>query len=305
MAQRSASQAMGGRNEAANPFIVDAVGDALSAPSDSRGAPTTLSLVIPAYNEEARLPALLEVLGTSAASAVRRSGMELVEVLIVDDGSTDRSREMLEVAAGRDARLKPVLDFEENRGKGAAFAAGVERARGDYVLLADVDLSTPLDELPKLTVAIREGADIAIGSRAVAGAVVERGPLHRKVLGKAFNRAVRLLIGLRLRDTQNGFKLFPTNAAKRLLAEQRCPGFAFDVELLMRADRAGLRIAEVPITYLHDSRSSVRVASASLKMLRDVSGLAYRLRIRRLDDGDVRPSLRDTTLAEISADDSD
>lgn len=305
MAQRSASQAMGGRNEAANPFIVDAVGDALSAPSDSRGAPTTLSLVIPAYNEEARLPALLEVLGTSAASAVRRSGMELVEVLIVDDGSTDRSREMLEVAAGRDARLKPVLDFEENRGKGAAFAAGVERAQGDYVLLADVDLSTPLDELPKLTAAVREGADIAIGSRAVAGAVVERGPLHRKVLGKAFNRAVRLLIGLRLRDTQNGFKLFPTNAAKRLLAEQRCPGFAFDVELLMRADRAGLRIAEVPVLYLHDSRSSVRVASASLKMLRDVSGLAYRLRIRRLDDGDVRPSLRDTTLAEISADDSD
>ena len=206
--------------------------------------------------------------------------MELLEVLIVDDGSTDRSRVMLAEAAQHDERLKPVLDYAQNRGKGAAFASGVKRACGDYVLLADVDLSTPLDELPKLTAAIETGADIAIGSRAVAGAVVERGPRHRKILGNTFNGAVRLLTGLRLRDTQNGFKLFPTEAAKRLLAEQTCPGFAFDVELLMRADQAGLRIAEVPVLYLHDARSSVRVASASMEMLKDVSSLAYRLRWR-------------------------
>lgn len=266
--------------------------------------PTTLSLVIPAYNEEARLTALLEVLATSAGAAVERAGMELVETLIVDDGSTDRTRRMLEEAEEGDARVKPVLDFAQNRGKGAAFASGVERARGDYVLLADVDLSTPLEELPKLTAAIHAGADIAIGSRAVAGAIVERGPLHRKVLGNTFNGAVRLLTGLRLRDTQNGFKLFPTDPAKRLLAEQTCPGFAFDVELLMRADQAGLRIAEVPVRYVHDSRSSVRVASASMEMLRDVSGLAYRLRARRARRRNVR-SPRATTLAEIPADDPD
>jgi dolichyl-phosphate beta-glucosyltransferase len=285
------------------PFIVRAVGDDPFAAGPS-AMPIGLSLVIPAYNEEARLPALLDVLGTGAVSVVRQGGMELVEVLIVDDGSTDRTREMLEVAASRDARLKPVLDFDENRGKGAAFAAGVERAQGDYVLLADVDLSTPLGELPKLIAAIRKGADIAIGSRAIAGAVVERGPLHRKVLGNTFNRAVRLLTGLRLRDTQNGFKLFPADSAKRLLAEQICPGFAFDVELLMRANQSGLRIAEVPIVYLHDSRSSVRVASTSLEMLRDVSGLAYRLRLRR-PSRDARPSFRSAGLAEVSADDSD
>jgi dolichyl-phosphate beta-glucosyltransferase len=221
---------------------------------------------------------LLEVLATTADAAVSEAGMVLVEVLIVDDGSIDRTAEMLRAAAEGNPRLRPVIEFERNRGKGAAFAAGVERAEGDYVLLADVDLSTPLGELSKLTAAIRQGADIAIGSRAVAGAVVERGPLHRKVLGEAFNGAVRLLTGLRLRDTQNGFKLFPTEVARRLLAGQTCPGFAFDVELLMRADRAGLRIAEVPILYLHDSRSSVRVGSAGMKMLRDVGGLAYRLR---------------------------
>jgi dolichyl-phosphate beta-glucosyltransferase len=260
--------------------MVRAVRDESAAVPAPGGAPETLSLVIPAYNEEARLPALFDALATGADAAVSSAGMELLEVLIVDDGSTDRSRAMLEEATVLDGRLKPVLDYKQNRGKGAAFATGVERARGDYVLLADVDLSTPLGELPKLTAAIRGGADIAIGSRAVAGAVVERGPLHRKVLGNTFNGAVRMLTGLRLRDTQNGFKLFPADAAKRLLAEQTCPGFAFDVELLMRADQAGLRIAEVPILYLHDARSSVRVASASVEMLKDVAGLSYRLRVR-------------------------
>lgn len=239
---------------------------------------TTLSIVIPAYNEQARLPALFAALAADADAAVDEAGMELVEALIVDDGSSDRTAAMLREAAAENPRLVPVRAYEENRGKGAAFAAGVERARGEYVLLADVDLSTPLGELPKLSAAIEAGADIAIGSRAVPGAVVERGPLHRKLLGESFNGAVRLLTGLRLRDTQNGFKLFPADAAKQLVAEQTCPGFAFDVELLMRADRAGLRIAEVPILYLHDARSSVRVGSAGIKMLRDVSGLAYRLR---------------------------
>lgn len=265
-------------------------------------APATLSLVIPAYNEQARLPALLEVLATSATAAVEQAGMELVETLIVDDGSTDRTAAMLEAAAEENPRLAPVLEFDRNRGKGAAFAAGVERARGEYVLLADVDLSTPLGELRKLTAAIRGGADIAIGSRAVAGAVVERGPLHRKVLGNSFNGAVRLLTGLHLRDTQNGFKLFPTDAARRLLAGQTCPGFAFDVELLMQADRAGLKIAEVPILYLHDARSSVRVGSAGAKMLRDVAGLSYRMRLR---DRGARRLPQRASLAELSADDSD
>jgi dolichyl-phosphate beta-glucosyltransferase len=237
------------------------------------GGEPTLSVVIPAYNEEARLPALLEKLAAEAEAAVAAAGMRLREILVVDDGSGDRTAELLRAAGAENELLEPVLDYKRNRGK------------GDYVLLADVDLSTPLGELGKLTAALERGAEIAIGSRAVPGAVVERGPLHRKIMGNTFNGAVRLMTGLKVRDTQNGFKLFPTEAVKRWAARQTTPGFAFDVELLMRAQREGLRIAEVPILYLHDSGSRLRVVSASPQMLREVAGLAYRLRLRKGRDG--------------------
>lgn len=237
----------------------------------------TLSLVIPAFNEEARLPALLDTLAKSAEAAVRSAEFELLEVVLVDDGSTDATRRMLSEAGAASPQLKPLFGSGENRGKGAAIAAGVAAAEGEFVLLADVDLSTPLEELPKLAVALREGADMAIGSRGLSGSVVDRGPAHRKLTGKAFSGAVRAMTGLRLRDTQNGFKLLPAAAAKEFFAQQICAGFAFDVELLLRAEIAGLRIAEVPVLYVHDSRSSVRVASASARMLWEVAVLSRRL----------------------------
>lgn len=262
----------------------------------------TLSLVIPAYNEQARLPGLLETLATTADAAVGRAGFELLEVVVVDDGSADRSRRLL--AEATLPKLRPVLDHDRNRGKGAAIADGVRRAQGDYVLLADVDLSTPLEELGKLAAALDSGADVAIGSRGVAGAVVERGPRHRKLTGRAFSGAVRLLTGVQVRDTQNGFKLLPTDAGKRLFAEQLCPGFAFDVELLLRAEMAGLRIAEVPVLYIHDARSRVQVASASPRMLREVADLAARLRPRR-SARRARTGRPQRWLADLPADDSD
>lgn len=236
---------------------------------------TTLSLVIPAYNEEQRLPALLEQLEGPADRDVAAAGFELVEAVVVDDGSEDRTAALLAAAAG--PKLRPVLDGG-HRGKGAAVARGVRAASGEHTLIVDADLSTPLGELGKLARAIERGADVAVGSRAVAGAVVERGPAHRKLTGRAFSLTVRALTGLPVRDTQNGFKLLRTGTARDLFAEQLCPGFAFDVELLLRAQRAGLRIAEVPVLYVHDARSHVRVAPASARMLAEVTRLAARLR---------------------------
>jgi dolichyl-phosphate beta-glucosyltransferase len=263
----------------------------------------TLSLVIPAYNEEARLPTLLKALAETADSAVASAGLELLEIVLVDDGSSDRTPQMLADAGAGNPKLKPVLGFGQNRGKGAAIAKGISCAEGDFVLLADVDLSTPLEELTKLTAVLREGTDIAIGSRGVPGAIVERGPTHRKLTGKAFSSAVRMLTGIKVSDTQNGFKLLPTDAAKRLFAEQLCPGFAFDVELLLRAEMEGLRIAEVPVLYIHDSRSRVQVASASPQMLRDVAVLAYRLKPRRSARRAEPPKQR--WLTDLPADDPD
>lgn len=240
----------------------------------------TLSLVIPAYNEEARLPALLETLSVSAQQAASDGGMELLESVVVDDGSSDRTPEILSEAAPRDEKLRPVLSIEENRGKGGAVAEGVRAAQGDYVLIADADLSTPLEELHKLTAAQHDGSEIVIGSRGIDKELIDRGPLHRRLTGRAFNKTVRLMTGLDVRDTQCGFKLLETNTAKRLFAQQTCPGFAFDVELLLRAKRDGIPIVEVPVIYIHDSRSRVRVTSATPEMLRDVAALSYRIRRR-------------------------
>jgi len=269
----------------------------------SRADKASLSVVVPAYNEEERLPALLDALDNSAQDAAADAGFALKETILIDDGSTDNTRKLLADVAG-DPGLRPVLEFDENRGKGAAVALGIKRARGDFVLMADADLSTPLEEMRKLSDAIRDGADIAIGSRAITGAVVERGPFHRKLTGSTFSAAVRVLTGLRVRDTQCGFKLLPTRLARWLLADQMCAGFAFDVEMLMRADFAGLSIAEVPILYVHDSRSSVKVGSASLEMLGDVIQFAYQLRWRAQTQAPPLGAGSDL-LAELPADDSD
>jgi dolichyl-phosphate beta-glucosyltransferase len=159
------------------------------------------------------------------------------------------------------------------RGKGGAVAIGLRAAQGEYSLLTDVDLSTPLADLSRLGEAIRGGADIAIGSRDLEGSNV-RAPVHRRQGGRLFNAAVRALTGLRIRDTQCGFKLMPTAIGRELTEQQISEGLAYDVELLVRAQAAGLRIAEVPVTYLHDHESRVSMATASPRMLVDVARVA-------------------------------
>lgn len=245
---------------------------AASAPS--------LSIVIPAFNEEQRLPRLIEELAMSAEPTAAESGFSFLEAVIVDDGSSDRTPDLLREAAVEHPFVR-LVSAERNRGKGAAIAAGVHAARGDSVLLTDLDLSTPLSDLSGLAQAVRDGADAAIGSRVAPGSVVKDAPAYRKRLGQGFNLTVRVLTGLRFRDTQCGFKLLTTAAARELLAVQTCRGWAYDVELLMRARIRGLEVAEVPVTYVHDPHSRMQIARASVRMLWDVVALSLRLRTRQ------------------------
>jgi dolichyl-phosphate beta-glucosyltransferase len=243
----------------------------------ARTAIPTVSLVIPIYNEERRLPRLLDVLEREAERDLARAGLELAEVLVVDDGSVDESSRLLRDRAGAIPVLRPLLRAGPNRGKGAAVAAGVMEARGEVVLVTDVDLSTPLVEAGGLLEAVQGGADVAIGSRGLDRSRVERSP-RRSVMGRSYNRLVRALTGLPYRDTQCGFKLLRTAAARALLERQISERYAFDVELLLRARSLGLRVAEVPVSWHEQRDSKVRLWTTGPVLILDTLALTWRLR---------------------------
>jgi dolichyl-phosphate beta-glucosyltransferase len=220
-----------------------------------------LSVVIPAYNEEARLPPTLQ----RVQDWLARSGLRS-EILVVDDGSRDGTVRVAEAAGVR------VLAGEPNRGKGYAVRRGMLEALGARRLMTDADLSTPIEDVTRLLSALDAGADVAIASRALAGSNVEiRQPWYRENMGRLFNLVVRALLLPSLRDTQCGFKLFTARAAETAFRAARLDGFSFDVEVLYLAHRAGLRIAEVPVTWRNDEATRVRTlqgAQAFLDVLR-------------------------------------
>ena len=238
----------------------------------SGAAPPSFSLVIPAYNETGRLPESLPV--------VRRfldeNGLaERWEVVVVDDGSTDGTAELVR-------KLAPwarVIEVVPNRGKGHAVRRGVLESGGGLVLVSDADLSTPLGEWRKLEAALADGG-IAIGSRALDAKLIGTfQPFYRRWMGKTFNLLVRILSGLDIHDTQCGFKLFDGAAARRLFAAARVDRFAWDVEILFLARRAGIPIAEVPVVWNDVLASRVRVVRDSARMAFDL------VRIRLLHRG--------------------
>jgi dolichyl-phosphate beta-glucosyltransferase len=239
---------------------------------------TTVSLVIPAYQEARRVPRLLRALGGTARGDLRAAGLELHEAIVVDDGSNDGTGAVLAEGAAREPLLRSLTAPPGRRGKGHAVAHGIRHATGDLVLLVDVDLSAPLSETHKLSAVLRRGADVAVGSRALDGAHVEDTPLPRELMGRTFNAFVRAATGLDLRDTQCPLKLLDAGLARRLTERQIATGFAFDVELLLRARQAGARIVEVPIAFRHDRDSRVRPVASAAAMAWDVLRLAVRLR---------------------------
>jgi len=209
-----------------------------------------LSVVIPAYNEAARLTPTLGRLREWLANAGFR-----YEIVVVDDGSTDATAEIARAAAGDSLFL---LRHAPNRGKGYAVRRGMLAATGARRLMTDADLSTPIEELPKLIAELDRGFDVAIGSRAIAGATIQvHQPVYREAMGRAFNVLVQLLLLPGLHDTQCGFKLFSARAAQSAFEACRLNGFSFDVESLYVVRRRGMRIAEVPVVWRNDAATRV------------------------------------------------
>jgi dolichyl-phosphate beta-glucosyltransferase len=237
--------------------------------------PPRLSVVIPAFNEALRLPAYLEEI----VGFLEGRG-EPYEVIVVDDGSTDGTAEVVRGLAARHRAIR-LLQLGRNHGKGAAVRAGMLAARGAARLFTDADGATPIAELKRLEPVLASGADVAIGSRALVdpGVAVRTRP-HRVVAGRVFHWLIARLGVRGVRDSQCGFKLFTASAAEALFGALQTRGFAFDVELLLRAQAAGLRIVEVAVNWADQAGSKVGVLRSGPGMLGQVLRARWQLRRR-------------------------
>jgi dolichyl-phosphate beta-glucosyltransferase len=234
--------------------------------------PPELSVVVPAYNESERLPGTLSVIKPYLNSL--GSSWELI---IVNDGSSDTTGEVIRAEQALEPGKVLAVDLHPNGGKGRAVAAGVAASRGPLVLISDADFSTPIDELPKLEQAIEAGYDIAIGSRAKRGAQVEISqPFHRVLMGKIFNLIVQVAVLPGFWDTQCGFKLWKGGVAREIFKAMKLHGnVAFDVEVLYRARKRGYRIAEVPVRWFDSIPSRISPLRHSAEALVDIARIRF------------------------------
>jgi dolichyl-phosphate beta-glucosyltransferase len=227
--------------------------------------PLELSVVIPAYNEERRLPFYL-----SGIVAYLEAQPFSSEVIIVDDGSQDGTAAIVERFAAENSRVR-LIRLPQNQGKGYAVKTGMLKACGRLRLFADADGATPIKELAGLKKTIEAGADVAVGSRALRDdSHTVKTQFHRKLMGTVFNFIVRTLTVKGINDTQCGFKLFTAEAANAAFPMQRIHDFGFDVEVLYICHKKGYRIVEVPVNWTDVPGSKVRLIRDSLRMSKDV-----------------------------------
>jgi len=226
-------------------------------------APISVSIVVPAYNEAARIGSTLE----SLCEHLQQRPWDW-EIRVVDDGSTDRTAAIAETFAAEEPRL--VVQREPHRGKGGAVKAGLSAAKGWYRFMCDADLSMPISELKSFLPPLLDGYDVAIGTREGAAARRIGEPSSRHLVGRMFNLCVRQLVLPGIQDSQCGFKMFTAPAVRTILPHTTVDGWAFDVEMLAIARANGLRIVEVPIEWHYRSESRLSVAGDGLRMLGEI-----------------------------------
>ena len=222
-----------------------------------------LSIIIPAYNEENRLPNTLEQVFHFLEKQSYAS-----EVIVVENGSTDKTFEFAQKLTQQHKNLRVI--HNEERGKGGAVLRGVREALGEYVFICDADLSMPVAEISKFLPPALSDFDIAIGSREAPGAVRYNEPYYRHLTGRVFNMLIRLMVLPDLQDTQCGFKCLRAEVARDIFTFQTLTGWAFDVELLYIARRHGYHILEIPIDWYFNADSKVRVLRDSWRMFIDL-----------------------------------
>jgi dolichyl-phosphate beta-glucosyltransferase len=223
------------------------------------------SIVIPAYNESARLGATLEkVLGYVHAQQWD------AEVIVVNDGSRDNTAEIVRQFAEKNSVLR-LVENPGNRGKGYSVRNGMLNARGRVLLFSDADLSSPIEEAPKLFKALEDGADIAIGSRWLRTEMqTQRQPLHRQLFGRIFNLLLRITLGLQFKDTQCGFKAFKQPAAKAIFPLQKIERWGFDPEILFLARKLGYKVREIPVRWGHSGGARINPVVDGARMFQEM-----------------------------------
>jgi len=228
------------------------------------------SIVIPAYNESARIPATLH----SVIACVRANSWP-AEIIVVNDGSTDSTAQLvLEIAV--EAPEVRLVQNPGNRGKGYSVRSGILQAVGEIVMFTDSDLSAPIEEADRLFAAIAAGADIVIGSRWLATSrQTHRQPLYRQFFGRCFNAVCRMVMRLPFADTQCGFKAFTRSAAKTVFQLQTIERWGFDPEILFIALKRGFKVVEVPVSWAHDERSRMSYLKDGLQMLRELCSIRW------------------------------
>jgi|SRR5205085_580910 len=223
------------------------------------------SIVIPAYNESERITAGLDKI----LAHVQKKGWD-AEILVVNDGSRDRTAEIVTSYSLRHSAVR-LLENPGNRGKGYSVRNGMLNSEGEILLFTDADLSAPIYEAEKLFDALRDGAEVAIGSRWLNRKLqIERQPLYRQLFGRVFNLLLRVILNLKEKDTQCGFKAFTRRAAEAIFPRQHIERWGFDPEILFLSKKLGLKVAEVPVEWAHDDRSKINPLTDGMRMFMEM-----------------------------------